>query len=79
MRSHPYLLNIVESIEEDNKKKFYSNVFKLVSDSFLQTLGCLTPILDNNRKVELKRLTSSFFLASNVMLLPENVLRLAKC
>ena len=57
MRSHPYLLNIVESIEEDDKKKFYKNVFKLVSDSFSQTLGCLTPILDNNRKVELKRLT----------------------
>jgi len=69
MRSHPYLLNIVESIEEDDKKKFYKNVFKLVSDSFSQTLGCLTPILDNNRKVELRRLTSSFFLASNVMLL----------
>ena len=53
-------------------------MYSSFKDSFSQTLGCLTPILDNNRKVELKRLTS-FFLASNVMLLLGKRFKMMKC
>ena len=68
MRSHPYLLNIVESIENDKRDVFYRNVGSLIFSSISNTLVCLTPLLSNNRETHLERLTKSFYLYSNVML-----------
>ena len=68
MRSHPYLLNIVDSIEKDQSSVFYKNVRQLIASSIGNTCICLTPIVGNDREAYLERLTKSFFLYSNVML-----------
>ena len=79
MRSHPYLLNIVDSIEKDQSSVFYKNVRQLIASSIGNTLVCLTPIVGNDREAYLERLTKSFFLYSNVMLTWERSSKLVKC
>ena len=37
MRSHPYLLNIVDSIEKDQSSVFYKNVRQLIASSIGNT------------------------------------------
>lgn len=68
MRSHPYLLNIVESIEQNNRKSFYSNVGGLIGSSVLNTIVSITPTLSSDIETHLNCLSKSFFLASNLML-----------
>ena len=79
MRSHPYLLNIVESIENDKRDVFYRNVGSLIFSSISNTLVCLTPLLSNNRETHLERLTKSFYLYSNVMLTLGKRFKIMKC
>lgn len=68
MRSHPYLLNIIEGIERDDRKSFYKNVGGLVGSSILNTVIAITPVFSGDPEVHLNRLSKSFFLASNIML-----------
>ena len=70
MRSHPYLFNMVDSISEDNQKVFYQNLRGLVKDSVKNTLISVSPKLPGtDYKSELVRLSRSFALTSNMMLL----------
>ena len=68
MRSHPYLLNIIESIERDNRKDFYKNVFSLIGSSVSNSVIAATPVLSTSLETHLNRLSKSFFLSSNLML-----------
>ena len=43
MRSHPYLLDIIEGIERDDHKSFYKNVGGLVGSSILNSVIAITP------------------------------------
>ena len=68
MRSHPYLLDIIEGIERDDRKSFYKNVGGLVGSSILNSVIAITPVFSSDPEVHLNRLSKSFFLASNIML-----------
>lgn len=70
MRSHPYLFNLVESIDKDQKSDFFKNVRGLVWDSVKNTIVAAGPHdTGNDPQLELARLSKAFALSSNMMLL----------
>ena len=70
MRSHPYLLNLVDSIENDKREDFTKNLKLLIKDSVKNTIISVFPFsYKSNNEEELIRLSKSFSLASNMMLL----------
>ena len=71
MRSHPYLFNLVDSISNDQLKDvFFRNVRGLIGHSVKNTFGAIRPRdTGGEYKLELERLSNSFSLSSNMMLL----------
>ena len=70
MRSHPYLFNMVDSIVEDDQEVFYENLRGLVKDAVKNTIVSVSPKLpSSDPKTQLTRLSRSFSLTSNMMLL----------
>lgn len=62
VRSHPYMLELIDAIETNDKQKFNKNVWNMISDNF-KTMFSLFPKTDQERFVQF------FSLSTNASLL----------
>jgi len=76
MKSHPYLYNIVESIENDNLNDFKSNLNGIVTSSisnimksFYYKLYCNLALFSKNEEVIENKFMTNFAITSNLILL----------